>query len=118
MKLIRIIILVLALAALAFFGSNNLRESSLRKEFNAIVDSEVNNDEFESAINKLSALENRGSKELQEKVRITKALSLFRWAQSSELSDEKTLELVRQAFQLDPSLADQYKTNYPTLNIP
>lgn len=117
MLAVRIIIIVVSLGALVYFGTGRIKESSLRKEFNSIIEESINSEQYEEAIKSLEVLESRGgSADLQQEIARNKALCYFRWAQDPGLSGEKTLEYVKLAFSLDPELEKQHKDDYPSLD--
>ncbi len=113
---VRIIIIVVALGALAYFGNVKMAEGKLRNEYNSIVDELVNNEKYEEAITRLETLQSAGgSTELQDQTRKMMALCYFRMGQDPALTGEKMTEFIRKAFSIDPDLQAEHGDDFPAI---
>lgn len=113
----RIIAIVIIVIALAFVALQKQGEAGLRKEFNEIVSTLIDQEQHDEAITRLDALKGKGSPALDAEIDKNIALCYFRKSQDASLSAAETVEFLTKAFTLDKELYEDYKADYPTIVI-
>lgn len=115
-NVIRIAIGVIIIGVGGYIFLNNQSETGLRNEYNTIITTQMDAENYREAIKQLVPLHGKGSDELNTKIEKDVALCYFKLAQDPSLNGNKTKEYLKKAFTIDPMLYDAHKQDYPTID--